>query len=100
MNELEYFDGRGEDAAAEGFRRIQVTDPPHPYVAHWWPTGHGIGYEHLFTHQVVDLVTAIASGQTPEPDFAEALDVQRVLAAVEASAADQSRATAVSREQA
>jgi len=100
LNELEYFDGRGEDPAAEGFRRIQVTDPPHPYVAHWWPTGHGIGYEHLFTHQVVDLVTAIASGQTPEPDFAEALDVQRVLAAVEASAADQSRTTAVSREQA
>jgi predicted dehydrogenase len=100
MNELEYYDGRGDDAEAEGFRRILVTDPGHPYADYWWPTGHGLGYEHLFTHQVIDMLSAIGTGQPPAPSFAEALDVQRVLAAVEASAADQSRATAVSREQA
>ncbi|MGQ4387315.1 Gfo/Idh/MocA family protein [Streptomyces sp. SAS_270] len=98
MNELEYFDGRGPDTGAEGFRRIQVTDPVHPYMAQWWPTGHGIGYEHLFTHQVADLVSAIATGATAAPSFADALDVQRVLAAVEASAADRSRATDIRRE--
>ncbi|WP_120338834.1 Gfo/Idh/MocA family protein [Cryobacterium soli] len=99
MNELEYFDGRGTDPEAEGFRRIVVTDPVHPYVANWWPTGHGLGYEHLFTHQVVDFVTAIGAGTAPSPSFGEALDVQRVLAAVEASAGAASRMTTVERKE-
>lgn len=97
MNELEYFDGRSGDKRAEGFRRILVTDPAHPYASNWWPTGHGLGYEHLFTHQVVDVVRAVADRAVPSPSFAEALDVQRVLAAVQASSAARSMATTVKR---
>jgi len=85
MNELEYYDGT-DDAETQGFRRIIVTDPVHPYVANWWPAGHGLGYEHGFTHQVVDLVRDIAAGVQPRPSFDDALQVQRVLAAVEQSA--------------
>ena len=48
-----------------------------------------------FTHQVVDLIRAIAGNEPASPDFAEATRVQRVLAAVEASAGDQSRITPV-----
>ena len=55
----------------------------HPYVGAWWPPGHGLGYEHGFTHQVVDLVTAIGRGEQPLPSFADGLQVQRVLDAVE-----------------
>ncbi|MCB8957506.1 MAG: Gfo/Idh/MocA family oxidoreductase [Nocardioides sp.] len=84
MNVLEYFDAR-EDAEVAGFRRILVTEPGHPYVGAWWPPGHGLGYEHGFTHQVVDLVEAIAAGGDPAPSFADGLQVQRVLAAVETS---------------
>jgi predicted dehydrogenase len=85
MNVLSFYDAAaGPDA---GFRRIMVTEPEHPYVGNWWPTGHGLGYEHGFTHQAVDLVSAIAEHRQPEPTFADALQVQRVLAAVEASAA-------------
>ncbi|MGO1568862.1 MAG: gfo/Idh/MocA family oxidoreductase, partial [Brachybacterium sp.] len=51
----------------------------------WWPTGHGLGYEHTFTHQIADLVTAIGEGTDPSPSFEEALQVQRVLTAIEAS---------------
>ncbi|NQX13470.1 Gfo/Idh/MocA family oxidoreductase [Microbacteriaceae bacterium VKM Ac-2855] len=89
MNELEYFDSR-DDADAQGWRTIQANDAVHPYTANWWPVGHGLGYEHLFTHQVVDLVTAIAEQRQPRPSFADALQVQRVLDAVERSAADRS----------
>jgi predicted dehydrogenase len=39
---------------------------------------------------VVDLVTALAEGSQPSPSFADALQVQRVLAAVEQSAAAKS----------
>jgi predicted dehydrogenase len=97
MNELEYFDGTDADPEAEGFRRIQVTDAVHPYMSNWWPTGHGIGYEHLFTHQVVEFIRAIAGESNASPSFDEALDIQRVLAAVEASTSDKSRATPVER---
>jgi predicted dehydrogenase len=86
MNVLEFFDGT-EPAERAGFRRIIVTEPEHPYVAAWWPAGHGLGYEHGFTHQVVDLVTAIAKDEDPVPSFADGLQVQRVLDAVERSAA-------------
>jgi predicted dehydrogenase len=90
MNVLHYYDAT-EDPAYAGFRRIVVTEPQHAYVAQWWPAGHGLGYEHAFTHQVVDLVGDVAAGRDPSPSFAEGLAVQRVLAAVEASAADDSR---------
>lgn len=50
-----------------------------------------LGYEHTFTHEVADLLTAIGVGERPQPDFAEGLRVQRVLQAVADSAADGSR---------
>jgi predicted dehydrogenase len=94
MNELEFYDGA--DAPGEqGFRRILVTEPEHPYAAAWWPTGHGLGYEHSFSHQVRDLVTDIAQGHAPEPSFGDGLRVQLVLDAVERSAANRSQWTAV-----
>ena len=74
-----------DPAHVSGFRRVLVTEPEHPYVAAWWPAGHILGYEHGFTHQVVDLVRAIADGTDPQPTFADGLQVQRVLAAVETS---------------
>ncbi|MGJ9411729.1 Gfo/Idh/MocA family protein [Aeromicrobium sp. CF4.19] len=86
MNVLELFDAT-EDASTAGFRRIIATEADHPYIAAWWPPGHGLGYEHGFTHQVVDLVTAIADDTDPRPSFADGLAVQRVLGAVESSAA-------------
>ncbi|MBD8467565.1 Gfo/Idh/MocA family oxidoreductase [Plantibacter sp. CFBP 8798] len=87
MNELEVYDATAP-AGKQGFTRIVVTEPEHPYMAAWWPTGHGIGYEHPFSHQVRDLVQAITGGTDPEPSFADGLQVQRVLRAVESSAAN------------
>jgi len=40
---------------------------------------------------VVDLVNAIGAGEQPSPSFSDALQVQKVLAAVEASAEAESR---------
>ena len=93
MNEL-WFHDHTEEPATAGFRRILVTEPQHPYAGLWWPPGHGLGYDHSFTNEVADLVIAIAAGKDPEPTFADGLAVQRVLAAVEASAADAGRWTA------
>jgi predicted dehydrogenase len=87
LNELQFFD-RTEDAETAGFRRILVTESVHPYVEAWWPPGHIIGWEHTFTHAFADFLGDAASGRQPQPSFAEGLQVQRVLAAVEASAAE------------
>jgi predicted dehydrogenase len=86
FNELQLFDA-GEDEATQGYRRIQVTRSVHPYAAAWWPEGHSIGYEHTFTHEVRDLLEAIAAGRDPAPSFADGLHVQQVLDAVQRSAA-------------
>jgi predicted dehydrogenase len=86
FNELRLFDAT-EDPATQGFRRIQVTRASHPYAGAWWPDGHTIGYEHTFTHEVRDLVHAIADGRDPVPSFADGLQVQEVLDAVQRSAA-------------
>ncbi|MGW7428492.1 Gfo/Idh/MocA family protein [Streptomyces sp. NPDC054861] len=85
LNELSFHD-HTEPAGTAGFRRILVTEPGHPYLEGWWPPGHVLGYEHTFVHQARDLVLAIASGASPAPSFADGLQVQRVLAAVEESA--------------
>ncbi|MEV6559552.1 Gfo/Idh/MocA family oxidoreductase [Nocardia sp. NPDC051756] len=94
MNEL-WFHDHTEDPETAGFRRILVTEPQHPYTEAWWPPGHGLGYDHTFTNQVADLVIAVAAGKDPSPSFADGLAVQRVLAAVESSAADDGRWTAI-----
>jgi predicted dehydrogenase len=86
FNELRLFDAT-EEPATQGFRRIQVTRAEHPYAGAWWPDGHTIGYEHTFTHEVRDLIQAIADGRDPEPTFADGLQVQEVLDAVQRSAA-------------
>ena len=89
MNELWFSEG------GRGFERILVTEPEHPYVGAWWPPGHGLGYEHTFSHEIKDFLEAIGQGTDPSPSFADGLRVQRVLAAVERSAADGSRFTTV-----
>ena len=85
MNELECYD-RTEGQADQGFKTIIVTESVHPYVGAWWPPGHGLGYEHSFTHEVVDLVRDLAAGTDPTPSFADGLQVQQVLDAVARSA--------------
>lgn len=94
LNELGLYDST-EPATEQGFKRIMVTDPGHPYLEAWWPAGHLLGYEHGFSHQARDLVLAIRAGENPAPSFAEGLRVQRVLTAVEESADNGSAWTTV-----
>ncbi len=86
LNELEFYDATLPETGL-GFQRILVTEHDHPYLAPWWPTGHMLGYEHGFSHQVFDFVTAIGEGTQPRPSFDDGLHVQRVLDAVERSSA-------------
>jgi predicted dehydrogenase len=97
LNELQFLDATAP-AREQGFRRIVVTEPEHPYLDAWWPQGHIIGWEHTFTHEVRDLLLAIDGGTPPSPSFEDGLEVQRILAAVEESAAAKSALVQLSTE--
>ncbi|MFK4637802.1 Gfo/Idh/MocA family protein [Paenarthrobacter histidinolovorans] len=94
LNELGFLDAT-LPVREQGFRRILVNEPEHPYAAAWWPQGHVIGWEHTFTHQVRDFLLAVRGGSEPSPSFADGLQIQRVLAAVEESARNRSVVTEV-----
>jgi len=89
LNELGFLDAT-VPVREQGFRRILVNEPEHPYLEAWWPQGHIIGWEHTFTHQIRDFLLAIRDGSQPSPSFEEGLNVQHILAAVEESAAAKS----------
>ena len=81
MNYLRFF--RTADPIGQGgFRDILVTEPTHPYVAHWWPAGHLIGYEHTFVHTIADFVNAVVAKKTVKPSFLDGLRNQRVMDAI------------------
>ena len=84
MNELELY---VEEGAESGFRTVQVTGKTHPYMEGWWPPGHIIGYEHTFTHTVLELLRAIKEDRLPSPSFEDGVRNQAVMDAVERASA-------------
>jgi predicted dehydrogenase len=75
-------------AGDRGYERILVTDESDPYVDHWWPPGHVLGWEHTFVHGDYEFLAAIDGDEPFRPDFRDGLAVQRVLDAVERSDRD------------
>jgi predicted dehydrogenase len=80
LNELEVLDEQ-----TRGFETVLVTDPDDPYIDHWWPPGHVVGWEHTFVHENYEFLSAAAAGDAHAPDFETGLAVQRVLDAIETS---------------
>jgi predicted dehydrogenase len=95
LNSLGFYDATASSDRL-GFTKIMVTEPTHPYLDAWWPTGHALGYEHAFSHQVRDFVLGISSATQPVPSFSDGLQVQRVLDSVERSASAGSAWTSTS----
>jgi predicted dehydrogenase len=84
LNRLEVFD-RTDPPQVQGWHNVLATGPGHPYVGHYWPPGHIIGYEHTFISSLEDFLSCLASGQAFHPNFEDALKVQVLLDAVENS---------------
>jgi predicted dehydrogenase len=87
MNELQYYNA-ADPEEVQGFRVIQASAPVHPYMEAWWPTGHVIGYEHTFIHEVYEYMQAIAQDKNPSPDFEDGVKCSQVLTAVDKSIED------------
>ncbi|HVW10805.1 MAG TPA: Gfo/Idh/MocA family oxidoreductase, partial [Bryobacteraceae bacterium] len=85
LHRLEWFD-HTDEGRLRGWRSIHITDGDHPYMKHWWVPGLQIGYEHTFTHQVADFLTAVAEGREVGPTFRDGLATDHVTDAVLESA--------------
>ena len=83
LDELWFLDAT-RPVTEQGFTRIVVTEPEHPYLEGLWPQGHVLGLENAFTNQARDLLLAVA-GRDPaaySPDFEDGLALQRILEAI------------------
>ena len=90
LDELWFLDA-SVPVAEQGFTRVLVTEPEHPYLEGWWPQGHILGWENAFTNQARDLLLAVRDRDPAaySPDFEDGLALQRVLEAViDSDAAD------------
>jgi predicted dehydrogenase len=86
MNELEFY-SELDPAGERGFRTVLATDSLHPYAGRYWPVGHIIGYEHTFINLIAEALLAHDRGERFRPDIEDGYLNQRVLDAVERSAA-------------
>ncbi len=82
LNELEVL-SEGD----RGYETVLVTDETDPYVDHWWPPGHVIGWEHTFVHENYEFLRSVSTGTVDDalPTFEDGYEVQTVLEAIERS---------------
>ncbi len=78
LNELRLYTVN-QAAGREGFKTI-LAGPDHPDYAAFTPApGHQLGFNDLKTIEVARLLTALAAGDSPWPDFREAWEIQRIV---------------------
>ena len=83
LNELEVAD-------TKRFKRVLVTEPEHPFMRHWWPPGHIVGWGDTFTHELAHLLEAVAGEHDVAPHgatFEDGYRCDEVVAAILRSAA-------------
>jgi predicted dehydrogenase len=87
MNELRVYSA-GQRTGRAGFTTV-LAGPEHGDYARFCPApGHGLGINDLKIIEVHRLIRAIDGAAPFDPDFTEGLRVQRVMQAIEQSAAD------------
>ncbi|MCP5119449.1 MAG: Gfo/Idh/MocA family oxidoreductase [bacterium] len=78
--------GKKTESHLTGWRKIHTSNSEHPYMQHYWVPGTTIGYEHTFLNALADFVMGLESGKPVQPDFRNALQMQKVCDAVLESA--------------
>jgi predicted dehydrogenase len=87
MNELRLYTA-GQKPGRSGYTTV-LAGPEHGDYARFCPApGHGLGINDLKIIEVHRLIRAIDGAAVFEPDFTEGLRVQRVMQAIEQSAAE------------
>lgn len=76
LNELEVYLVE-EQPETNGFRSILVTEDSHPWLQHWWPPGHIIGWEHTFIHELAHFLDCLVNDKALGPEGATFEDGHR-----------------------
>jgi predicted dehydrogenase len=85
MNELQLYQNEG-DPALQGFRTI-LTGPAHPPYGHFCPApGHQLGVNDLKVLEAGAFLRWVGGGEKSSPDFAEALEFEKVIHAIATAA--------------
>ncbi len=71
----------GGDVKTSGFTKIEAGPQHHPYGRFCVAGGHGLGFNDLKTIEMAEFLGAIGSGKKAGPDFREACEIQKVVAA-------------------
>jgi len=74
---------RGESGTdMVGYKTISITESSHPYMSHWWASGHVIGWENLFVHMHAEFLNAIAGHPVDIPTFNDGVQSHKIVHAV------------------
>lgn len=79
MNELVLYVAKGEGS---GFKTIMVTEKEHPYINHWWPSGHVLGWADTFVNQIGGFLADIDFNTQTVSNFHDGMMCQRIIDAV------------------
>jgi predicted dehydrogenase len=85
LNSLGFMDA-SNPSTEQGLRDVLVTEMKHPIFPAFWRPGHIIGYEHTFIAALAEFLQCVSRGVDFHPNFADGLEVQRVLDALQRSA--------------
>ena len=67
LNELEVFWVGEQPKETQGFHDVLIGEGYHPWISNWWPSGHIIGWEHTFVHEITHLLDCIANDKDVAP---------------------------------
>ncbi|HKF75063.1 MAG TPA: Gfo/Idh/MocA family oxidoreductase [Candidatus Dormibacteraeota bacterium] len=102
LNELRlHLPGSRPGPGAQGFREVLVSEPEHPFLEHWWPPGHVLGWEHAMVNELHHLLTCIAEDRPVGPHgatFEDGYRAAEVCDAILRSAASRRRESVMLRE--
>ncbi len=84
LNELQVFWVGEQPKGTQGFHDVLVTEGHHPWLDHWWPHGHIIGWEHTFVHEIAHLLDCIVNDKDVAPYGATFEDGYRAAAVCDA----------------
>jgi predicted dehydrogenase len=67
MNRLQVYLKEESVPLTTGFHDIIVTEGAHTLFKEWWPTGHTLGWDHTFVHEINHFLEAIVKDKPVEP---------------------------------
>ena len=67
LNNLHVYLREERQPRVVGFREVMVTDPGHPFLQHWWPAGHILGWADTFVNQIASFLGAIVNDSPVGP---------------------------------